>query len=72
MCIDLCTSWAKSVGAVSKNMYYKKRHDGGARGGPCEKSGLEVMIWHPRSVCAKFTMDRSNGCGDKGRAKSVM
>ena len=29
------------------------------------------MIWQPRSVCTKFGMDRDNGCGDMGRAKSV-
>ena len=62
LCTDLCDFRAKSVGAVSKNVFYKKRPDGGARGGPCEKSGLEVVIWHPRSVCAKFGMDRGNGC----------
>ena len=59
---DLCDFRIKSVGAVSKNVFDKKRPGGGARGGPCEKSGLEVVIWHPRSVCAKFSIDRGNSC----------
>ena len=50
---DLYELKAKSVGAVSKNVF-NKRTDGGARGGPCEKSVLEVVIWHPRSVCAIY------------------
>ena len=44
---------ATSVGAVCKNVFYKKSPDGGARGGPCETSGLAVVIWHPRSVCVQ-------------------
>ena len=54
---------------MSKNVFYKKHPGGGARGGPCDKSGLEVVILSPSSVCAKYGMDRGNGCGDKGRAK---
>ena len=38
MHVDDMTFRAKSVGAVSKNVFYKKRPDGGARGDPCEKS----------------------------------
>ena len=34
-------------------MFDKNRPGGGARGGPCEKSGLEVVIWHPRIVCVQ-------------------
>ena len=30
------------------------------------------MIFHPRSVCAKFGIDRGTGSGDKSRAKSVI
>ena len=36
LCTDLRDFRTKSVGAVSKNVFYKKRPDGGARGGPCE------------------------------------
>ena len=35
------------------------------------QAGLEVVICHPRSVCAKFGIDRGNGSEDKSRAKSV-
>ena len=52
-------------------MFCRNRPHGGARRGICEKSDLEFMIWHPRSVCVKFGSDRVNGSGDKGRAKSV-
>ena len=45
-------------------MFDKGRPGGGARGGPCEKSGLEVVIWHPRCVCVKFGVNRVNGRGD--------
>ena len=45
-------------------MFCKNRPYGGARGGLCEKAGLEVVICHPRSVCAKFSIDKGNGCGD--------
>jgi hypothetical protein len=47
----------------------KKQPHGGAGRGACEKS--EVVVCQPRSVCAKFGMDRGNGGGDKSRAKSV-
>ena len=47
----------------------QNRPDGGARREACEKSGLEIVIWHVRSVCAIFGMDTGNG--DKSRAKSV-
>ena len=40
-------------------------------GGPSENAGQEVVICQPRSVCAKFGIDWGNGCGDKGREKSV-
>ena len=59
----------KYVGAVSKNVFSKNRPYGGARRGPCDKSEAEVVIGHPRSVCAKLGMDRSNCSGDEGRAK---
>ena len=49
-------------------MFYKNQPDGGARRGPCEKSGLKVVICHPRSVSAKFGIGRGNGSGDKIRA----
>ena len=71
LCTDLCDFRAKSVGAVSKNVFNKKRPGGGTRGGPYEKAGLEVVICHPRSVCAKFGIDRGNGSGDKSWGKSV-
>ena len=31
-------------------MFYKKHPDGGARGDPCEKSGLEVVIRHLKII----------------------
>ena len=71
LCSDLCDFRAKSAGAVSKNVFCKSLLYGGARGGPCEKAGLEVVIYHPRSVSAAFGIDRSNGSGDKSREKSV-
>ena len=43
LCSDLCDFIAKSVGAASQNVFYKRRPDGGARGDPCEKSDLEVV-----------------------------
>ena len=49
---------------VSKNAFDKGGPGGGARGGPCEKAGLEVVIYPPRNVCAKFGVDRVNGHGD--------
>ena len=52
-------------------MFSKKRTHGGARGGPCEKSGLEDVICHPGSVCATFDMDRGNGSGDKSIGPKV-
>ena len=54
----------KSVRAVSKSVFDSNRPGGGARGGPYEKSGLEVVIWHPRTVCARFGIDRGNSRGD--------
>ena len=51
-------------------MLNKKRPGGGARGGPCEKSG-QVVIWYPRSVCAKFGINRGNGSAVHSKAKSV-
>ena len=39
LCTALCDYREKSVRAVSKNMFCKDLPDGGARGGPCEKSG---------------------------------
>ena len=71
LCTALRDFRAKSVGAVSKNVFCKNRPDGGARRGACEESGAEVVICHPRSVCAKFGIDRANGGGDKSRGKSV-
>ena len=69
----LCTNFrdfrAKSVGVVSKNVFDKGGPGGGARGGPCEKAGLEVVIYPPRSVCAKFGVDRVNGRGDRAGRK---
>ena len=70
LCSALRDCRAKSVGAVSKNVFRKNRPDGVARRGPCKK-WVEVVICHPRSVCAKFGMDRGNGAGDKSRGKSV-
>ena len=70
LCTNVRDFRAKSVGAVSKNVFCKNRPYGGARGGPGEKAGLEVVICHPRSVCAKFSIDKGNGCGDIG-SKSV-
>ena len=68
----LCTDFrGKSVGAVSKSVFNKNRSGGGARGRPCEKSRLKVLIWHRRSVCAKFGIDRGNGSRDKSRDKSL-
>ena len=44
----LCTNFrdftAKPVGVVSKNVFDKGVPGGGARGGPCEKAGLKVVI----------------------------
>ena len=56
---------------MSINVVSKKQPHGGARTGACEKSGAEVVICQPRSVCAKFGMDRGNGARDKSRGKSV-
>ena len=59
--LDTCTVLRdfrkRSVVAVSK----KKS--------PFDISGLDVVIWHPRNVCAKFGIDRGNGSRDKGRQK---
>ena len=71
MCIALRDFRAKSVGAVSKNVFCKNLPYGGAREGPCERAGLEVVICHLTSVCAEFGIERGNGSGDKSRAKSV-
>ena len=60
LCIILRNFRAKSVGAVSKNVFCKKLPHSGARRGPCEKSGVEVVVSQPRSVCAKFGIDRAN------------
>ena len=61
LCNDLCDFRAKSVGAALKNVFCKDRSNGGARGDQFEKAGLGVVICHPRSVCAKFGIDRGNG-----------
>ena len=45
-------------------MFDKGQPGCGATGGPCEKSRLEVVIRHPRSVCGKFSIDRAHGRGD--------
>ena len=37
LCTALCDFRAKSVGAVSKNVFCKNQPHGGARRGPCEK-----------------------------------
>ena len=52
---------------VSKNVYEKGGPSGGARGAPREKSQLEVVIYAPRSVCAKFGVDSVNGREDIAR-----
>ena len=57
LCTDLFDFRPKSVGEVSKNVFCKNRPDVGV------KSGL---ICHPRSVCAKFGIDRSNNFEDIG------
>ena len=51
---------------MAKNVYCKKCADGGTRASQCEECGLEVVIWQPMSVFAKFGIDRGNGYGDKG------
>ena len=61
---DLRDFWTKSVGVLSKNVFCKYWPHGGARTGPCEKCGAEVLKWHPESVCAKYGRDRANGAGD--------
>ena len=48
LCTDCGIFRPKSVGAVSKSVFYKTCPAGGARGGPCE-----VVIWQPRSVCVQ-------------------
>ena len=65
LCADLRDYRANSAGAVSKNVFCKDQPCGGTREGPCEKAGLEVVTCHPRSVCAKFSIDRGNGSGDR-------
>ena len=55
--------------SVRNSGFYKKRPDGGARGGPCGVQGMEVVIWHLRSVCAKFGIDRGNSRGDMAVGK---
>ena len=69
LCRNLRDFRAKICGVVVKNVFCKKRPDGCARGSPLEKSGLQFVICHPGSVCAK--LDRGLGCRDKSRAKSV-
>ena len=45
--------WRKSVGAVSKKSVLDYNlPGGGARGGPCDKSGLEVVIC-TQGVCVQ-------------------
>ena len=71
MCTDLRDFRTKSVGAASKNCFAKiglmvALEEGHVR------NQVEVVVWHVRSVCAKFGMDRGSGSGDKRRAKSVM
>ena len=61
---DLRDFWTKSVGVVYRNVFCKHRPHGGARTGPFEKCGAEVLNWHPGSVCAHFGSDRANGAGD--------
>ena len=53
LCTDLRDFRAKSVGAVSKNVFYQKRPDGGARGGPCEKSGCDLAPKECVCVCVQ-------------------
>ena len=50
LCTNFGDFWAKSVGVVSKNVFDKSWPGGGVRGGPCEKSGLEVVNW-PQCMC---------------------
>ena len=63
LCNDVCEFTAKSVGAVSKNVFTKMMV---ALEG-VHVTNQDVVIWHPRSVCAKFGIVRYS----KGRAKSV-
>ena len=58
---DLRDFGPKSVGAVNRNVFSKHWPHGGARRGPFEKCGAEVLNWHPGSVCAQFGSDRANG-----------
>ena len=67
LCTDLRDFRANIVGAVSKNVFCKNRPHGSAI-----EEGLvrnEVVVWQPRSVCAKFGMDRGNDDRDMSRAK---
>ena len=47
---DLCDFRAKSVGSVSKNVFYKRRPDGGARAHVrnCDLAAKECVykVWH--------------------------
>ena len=64
VCNDLHDFWTKSGAVISKNVFYKSRPPGGAITGRSGKFGAEVHLWYPESVCAKFGIDRVNGCRD--------
>ena len=61
---DLQNFWTESRAVISKNVFYKRWPPGGAITGRSVKFGAEVHLWYPKSVCAKFGIDRVNGCGD--------
>ena len=64
VCNNLQDFLTESGGVISKNVFFKSRPPGGAITGRSGNFGAEVHPWYPESVCAKFGIDRVNGCGD--------
>ena len=64
VCNDLQDFWTESGAVISKNVFYKGLPPGGAITGHSGNFGAEVHLWYPESICAKFGIDRVNGCGD--------
>ena len=65
LCADLRDVWAKFVGVMEINVFFKNRPHGGAITGLSVKFGAEVHCWHPRNECAQFRTDRTSGTGDQ-------
>ena len=61
---NLCEYWTKSVGLLSKNVFWTHPHAGGAVTDPHNKSRVEFHLLHLGSVCAPFCCQRANGAWD--------